>query len=122
MSKLLVAATLLFATSSFALTCKTAGSEQKITLTIVDMEPNKSHFDDENMIAQVTITELDGKAVNVSFLAHGTQSMMAAGETTELENKEVGFKYEEGFNGSELNGWTIPETVVYQGTQYGECK
>ena len=58
---------------------------------------------------------------DINFIATGSQSMMAAGEATELANKEVGFQYEEGFNGSILNGWVMPETVIYQGTQYSSC-
>lgn len=120
MLKMVVALNLVFSASAFAnsITCVSENTKQALVASVVDTQPNKDYFADESMKANITIHSIAGKAVNASFKATGRNSKMAAGEAVELDNKERGFHYEWGFNGSELNGWNLPESITYQGIQY----
>ncbi len=122
MLKLAVILSLFSASAAFATNCFSEGSGKKISFYMEETQPNKDYFEDMSMAVNIVITHLYGKDVVKSFLATGTRGMMAAGEMTELENKAEQFSYQEGYNGSELNGWVVPETIVYQGTIYGSCK
>jgi hypothetical protein len=92
-------------------------NDQSVKLIISDYVETEGveEFMTTQLSAQVFVVPNKVQAAVRSFTIKGTREFMPAGFSDQLKNEQEGLSIEEAFNGSILNSWEQPLTVILKG-------
>jgi hypothetical protein len=98
-----------------SLVCQNNDQTQTFMISDYTEVEDRSEFMTLKLSATVRVVTRNSQEMAREFVIQGTRELMAAGYSDQLSNDEEGFSLREAFNGSILNSWEEPLTVISKG-------